>query len=161
RNQAMAVAVVFGDKSALATFRKVLGDSKADTAARLAAITALVDARDAETASLLQAAIRDKELRSAALRGLAAFDHPATPKSILAEYAGFTLAEKRDALATLAARAVYAKELMAAVGAKKVPASDISAETVRQLRNLQDKELEKIIGEVWGVVRETPEERKK
>ena len=36
--------------------------------------TALVDARDAETAPLLQAAIADKDLRRRGIRGLAAFD---------------------------------------------------------------------------------------
>jgi putative membrane-bound dehydrogenase-like protein len=161
RNQALGLAAVFGDKSALATLRKVLADSKADTAARLAALTALVDARDTETATLLQAALSDKELRDAALRGLAAFDNARTPAAILAAYGSFTQSEKRDALATLAARVGYARELMAAVGAKKVPSTDIPAEIVRQLRAFEDATLNKQITELWGTVRESPAERKK
>jgi putative heme-binding domain-containing protein len=50
---------------------------------------------------------------------------------------------------------------MAAVAAKKVPATDVSAETVRQLRNLGDKELDKSIAELWGIVRDTPADRAK
>ena len=50
---------------------------------------------------------------------------------------------------------------MDAVAAKKVPAADVSAEIVRQLRNLQDAALDKQIAEVWGIVRDTPAERKK
>jgi putative membrane-bound dehydrogenase-like protein len=161
RTQATALAVVFGDKSALATLRKVLGDTTADAAARLAALTALVDARDAETVPLLQAAVADKNLRSAALRGLAAFDDAKTPAAILAEYGNFTLAEKRDALATLAARVGFAKELMNAVAAKKLPATDVPAEIVRQLRGYQDASLDKQIADLWGVVRESPAEKKK
>ncbi len=161
RNQALAVAVTFGDKSALAIFRKVLADAKAEPAARLAAMTALVDARDSETAPLLQAAIKEKDLRGPALRALAAFDHPATPRAILADYATFTLAEKRDALATLASRPSFARELMAAIAAKQTPAADVSADIVRQLRGFQDAALDKQIAELWGVVRETPAERKK
>lgn len=161
RNQALSLAVIFGDKTAFAMFRKVLADSKAGTAARLAAITALVDARDNEAAPLLQAAINDKELRGAALRALAVFDNPATPKVILAAYDSFTLAEKRDALATLAARPGFAKDLMAAIAAKRVPATDVSAEIIRQLRGFQDAAIDKQIAELWGVVRDTPAERKK
>jgi putative membrane-bound dehydrogenase-like protein len=160
-NLAMSIAVVFGDKSVLAVFRKVLADPKASSAARLAALTTLVEARDAETAMLLQAAIDDKDLRGSALRGLAAFDNPGTPKAILAKYGTFSLDEKRDALATLTARPAFAKALMEAIAAKVVPAVDVSADLVRQLRGFQDPALDKQIAELWGTVRETPADRKK
>jgi putative heme-binding domain-containing protein len=161
RNQALGLALVFGDKSPLAALRKVLADSSADTAARLAALAALVDAKDAETALLLQAALADKELRGVALRALAAFDDPKTPAAVLRQYGALTLAEKRDALATLSARAGYARELMNAIAAKKVPSTDVPAEIVRQLRGYQDAALDKQIAELWGVVRESPAEKKK
>lgn len=161
RQQALGLAAVFGDKGALAILRKVLADAKADPAARLAALTALADAKDTETAPLLQAALTDKDIRGAALRALATFDDAKTPAAILAQYAGFTLAEKRDAVATLASRAGFAKELMAAIGTKRLPATDVPAETVRQLRGYEDAALNKQIAELWGVVRESPEERKK
>jgi putative membrane-bound dehydrogenase-like protein len=160
RNQAQALAVTFGDKTALATLRKVLADAKADPAARLAALTALVEARDAETVPLLHAAVGEKEVRAAAIRALAAFDHPRTPTVLLAAYADFTPAEKRDAVATLAARAGFAKELMNAIAAKKVPPADVPAEVVRQLRAFEDATLDKQIADLWGTVRETPQERK-
>jgi putative membrane-bound dehydrogenase-like protein len=161
RNQALALAVIFGDKSAFAAFRKILADNKADTPARIAALTALVDARDVETAPLLQAAIKDKELRASALKALAVFDDPATPKAILSDYDTFSLAEKRNAVTTLAARPGFARELMAAIAAKKVPATDLPAEIIRQLRGFQDASIDKQIAELWGVVRDTPADRKK
>jgi putative membrane-bound dehydrogenase-like protein len=161
RSEAMAVAVAFGDKSALAMFRKVLADPQAEPSARLAAITALVETRDAEAVPLLLAALNNKELRAAALRGLAVFDSPQTPLAILASYGSFNLAEKRDALATLASRPSFARELMAAIAAKKIPATDVSAETIRQLRAFQDTTLDKQIAELWGTVRDTLADRKK
>ena len=161
RQQALGLAATFGDKTALLTLRKVLADAKADTAARLAALAALVDAKDADTAPLLQAALADAALRTAALRGLAAFDDAKTPAAILARYDAFTLAEKREAVATLAARTGFAKALMDAIAAKKVPAADVPAEIVRQLRGYADATLDKQIADLWGVVRESPEERKK
>jgi putative heme-binding domain-containing protein len=62
---------------------------------------------------------------------------------------------------TLASRAKYATELLAAVGAKKIPSTDIPAEIVRQLRNLNDERVNKQIAAVWGLVRETPADRKR
>lgn len=161
RNQALGLAVIFGDRNATGTLRKVLGDSKADPAARLAAMTALVDAKDPETAALLHGALADKDVRGAALRALAAFDDPKTPAAILGQYGSLTLPEKRDALSTLASRVGFAKDLMGAIAAKKVPSTDVPAEIVRQLRGYADAALDKQIAELWGVVRDTPEEKKK
>src|SRR5207245_6921529 len=80
---------------------------------------------------------------------------------VLKTYATLTSSEKRDALATLAARADYGKALLDAVAAKKVAAADVPAELVRQLRNLHDKELNARISEVWGIVRDTPADKAK
>ena len=160
RNQAQALAVIFGDKNAFAALRKVVADAKADPAARAGAIASLVDARDVDVVPVLQSLVAEPALRAAALRGLGVFDDAKTPDVILAVYGTFNTAEKQAALATLSARAPYAKALMNAVAAKKVPAADISAETIRQLRNLQDKELDKLVAEVWGMVRDTPADRK-
>jgi putative heme-binding domain-containing protein len=100
-------------------------------------------------------------VRGEALRGLAAFDDPKTPPVILAVYRALPSAEKRVAIATLTSRVSYASALLDAVAAKKVPAGDIPADAVRQLRTLADKKLLARIGEVWGIVRSTPAERQK
>lgn len=161
RNLGQVLGVLFGDKNAFAAVRAVIADPKAATPARVAAVTSLVDARDPELVPVLQGLVADPAVRAAAIRGLAAFDDPKTPAAILAGYGSFSTAEKRDALATLAARPGYAKALMAAVADKVVPAADVSAETVRQLRNIKDATLDKQIADLWGVVRDTPEDRKR
>ena len=43
---------------------------------------------------------------------------------------------------------------MNAVAAKKVPATDVPAEIVRQLRGYQDAALDKQIADLWGTVRD-------
>jgi putative membrane-bound dehydrogenase-like protein len=161
RNQVQALGVIFGDKEAFAAVRKIVTDTKAATPARLAALSSLVDARDAEVVPVLHALVSDPDMRGAALRGMAAFDDAKSPGVILGKYAEYTTAEKRDAMSTLSARVPFAKALMAAVAEKKVPVTDVSAETVRQLRNLQDASIDKQIAELWGVVRETAADRAK
>ena len=98
-------------------------------------------------------------MRGQAIRGLAAYADANTPKTILGVYAELTPAERRDALQTLASRPAYGKALLEALAAKKIEAKDVSADLIRQLRTLKDKELDKRIAEVWGVVRATPADR--
>src|SRR5262249_2055275 len=130
---------------------------------RQAALASLLEARDRDLAPTLQALLREKEpaLRRAALRGLAAYDHPGTAKVILAAYPKLALEEKRDALNTLAARAGSAKALLTAIGQKHLPAADVTAALIRQLRNLRSPEIDKQITQVWGTVRETAQDKAK
>jgi putative membrane-bound dehydrogenase-like protein len=161
RSQALAIGVAFGDERALTIIRKTLTDAAATPAARQAALSSLLDARDRELAGILQKLLGDATLRSAAIRGLAAFDDPQTPAVLIDAYPKFAPAEKRDALNTLAARPAYARALLDAIADKKIPAADVPAEIIRQLRNLGDRSLDERITTVWGTVRDTPADRKR
>jgi putative membrane-bound dehydrogenase-like protein len=157
--QAFALAVTFGDSNAFVSLRHTLRSAQKDIAERKNALAALLGARDRELAPVLQQLVADAALRGAALRGLAAYDDPRTPGVLLAAYPSLSSEEKRDALNTLASRAAYGKALLEAVADGRVPAKEVSAELVRQLRNLHDKDLDRRLGEVWGVVRATPADR--
>jgi putative membrane-bound dehydrogenase-like protein len=159
RNQALALAVTFGDPKAFAELRDVVANAKAETARRQSALAALLRAGDKELAPVLQRLVADPALRGAALRGLASYDDTQTPRVILAAYPTLDAAEKRDAVNTLASRVPYAKALLNAVAAKAVAAADVPADLVRQLRNLKDKDLDQQIADVWGVVRATPADK--
>jgi len=159
RAQASALAITFGDANALAAMRKVVSDSKADLALRQNALNALLSAKDKELAPILQALLHQPALRVAALKGLAAYDDAKTPLAILGVYSDLNSEEKRDALNTLASRAAYAKELLSAIGAKKIAPSNVSADIVRAMMNLGDAGIEKQIGAVWGIARRTPAEK--
>jgi putative membrane-bound dehydrogenase-like protein len=159
RRQVTALAVIFGDADAFAQLRRILSNPGAGARVRQDALATLLDAHDKDLAPALQRLVGEQALRNAALRGLAFYDDPKTPQMILQAFASFTPEEKRDALSTLASRAAYGKALMDAVAAKKVPASDVPAEIVRQLRNLHNKELDEHIAKVWGIVRSTPADR--
>ncbi|MCI0464186.1 MAG: DUF1080 domain-containing protein [Gemmataceae bacterium] len=161
RSLASALAVTFGDPQVLATMRKVLTDPKAPPEARQSALTSLLQARDRDLAPALHALLTEPDLRRPALRGLAAYDHADTPKVILSAYPKFTLEEKRDALNTLAARVPYARALLEAVGQKRVAATDLTADLVRQLGNLRSSEVDALVSKVWGRVRETAQDRAK
>jgi putative membrane-bound dehydrogenase-like protein len=161
RKVALAVAVAFRDPNAIQTMFDIAADTKAGPGERQNALAAVLDAGHNRTAGLLKQLIAEPAMRSAAIRGMARIQDDGVPAAILAVYASLTPTEKRDAVNTLASRSSYAKELLDAVGAKKLPATDIPAETVRQLRNLSDKTVVAKIAEVWGTVRDTPADRKR
>ena len=161
RAQATALSVTFGDPKALEALRGVLADAQAARAQRLEALESLLKARATGLAPTLRGLLADADLRPAALRGLAAFDDPETPGAILKVYGSLPPAERRDALNTLAARPDFAGKLLAAVAEKAVPAADLSADVVRQMRNLKSPGLDEQIGKLWGAVRETSADRAK
>lgn len=159
RTLTRTLGVTFGDPAALAATRELLLDAEASIDQRRASIAALLSAKDAELSAALQQLVQDPQLRGDALRGLAAYDDPHTPRVILDAYAQLAPAERRDALATLTSRPAYAQELLSAIERGLLVPSDVSADLVRNLRNLQDESLNRRIGEVWGMVRDTDEDK--
>ena len=161
RGQATALAVTFGDPSALRRLRGVLVDAKAGAAARREALTSLLKARMKGLAPDLQSLLADADLRGEALRGLSAFDDARTPAAVLGVYPSLSPSERRDALNTLAARVDFAGPMLAAVGRGDVPRADLSADLIRQLRNLKSPDVDARIAEVWGAARDTSADRAK
>ncbi|MCA9230850.1 MAG: DUF1080 domain-containing protein [Planctomycetales bacterium] len=161
RTPARRLAVKFGDARALAETRAILSDSQAELEARVSALKSLLAIKESELAPLLQSLVADRALRREALRGLAAYDDPQTASVVLAAYSSFSADERRDALSTLASRPQYASELLSAVQAKRIASSDLPADLIRQLGNLRDEAIKQQVAEIWGVVRETAEDKKK
>jgi putative membrane-bound dehydrogenase-like protein len=161
REQALQLALVFDDPVALRSLREQAADSTASAAARNRAIQALVAKRVGDLPSLLLQLIREPAARSAALRGLAEYDDPATPRTILDNYASFDAAARQDALQTLASRATWATSLMDAVESKQIPRSDLTAYTARQLQSLGDSRLTARVTAAWGEVRATAADKAK
>ena len=161
RALATTLALAFGDPAAVEALTKSLLDASADAKLRASAIQSLAQAHIAGLAPKLQSLLSEQAVRSAAIRALATYDDPQTPAAILGIYGSLTPAEKRDAVATLAARLPYALALLDAVEAKTVASTDLSADLVRQLRNFKNPDLERRIKDVWGTLNDTPEERLK
>lgn len=161
RQQAIELAIVFQDSNAVELLKATALSEGAPRDRRSQSIEALVSSRaddfDADLVKLLD----DDTVRDAALRGLARYDRETTPRAILSRYAWFDDQEKQIALQTLATRPSWARRLMEAVDKGRVPSSDLTAFTARQLRSLGDPVVSQMLADSWGAVRETPWERKK
>ncbi len=159
RSRAIALGVNFGDPAARDSLRRALEDSSAEPDLRRQALAALLKIRDPSLVGVLHNLVHHKELGGAAIRGLATYDDPATPERLIKAYASLGPAERRDVLSTLTSRKSTSRDLLAAVEAGKVPRADLTADVVRQIRNLKDSELDAQLGRVWGTVRETSFDR--
>jgi len=155
------LAVTLGDASVLGELRLLVADTKADPKARTDALASLLKAKDSELQLILRKMLRDPVLAGPALRGMAELSDPENARLILEVVDSLQPAERRDALATLCARTEYARVLMAAVVANRVPVRELTADLVRQLRNLKDDAITTQITDLWGVSRDSAEDKKK
>ncbi|TWU26026.1 PVC-type heme-binding CxxCH protein [Bythopirellula polymerisocia] len=160
-SQALALGVTFGDQEAMNAFRVIVGDPKASLGDRRQALDALLRAKDLKLPQVLLASLSEPALRESALLGLALYDDPSVPKSVLDIYDELSPSEKRAALATLCSRTAYGLELLKAIQAKQVPTADVPADLIRQLQNLKNSELDSLLANTWGQVRSTPEDKAK
>ena len=159
RDEMAALSVTFGSQQAIAFERQVLADRTAGPAKREAAMQALLAVKDPILPRTLQGLLADPSMQASALRGLAQYDDPQTPKAIVARFGSFDVQEKKDALNTLASRPSFARELLAAVASGAIPSREVSADLVRQLRNLHDSKLDEQVTKIWGVLRDSPQDK--
>ncbi|CAN5307194.1 hypothetical protein BH23VER1_BH23VER1_25330 [soil metagenome] len=162
RRQALALAASLGNAAALGSLRQMLADPDAATAAREAALSSLLAAKDSQTLPLLLELIEAPgPLRAPALRGLADYNDPAVPAAILGVLDDLDRAEKGDALNSLVARPPGARALLAAIDAGQAERSVVSAPLATQLRNLRDPEIDSWLAENWGSVRTSSADKQK
>lgn len=159
RESALALALTFGDPEAVADLQATIRSASAPKEKRQRALETLAESRAAELAALLHSLLDDRALRGAAIRALAAYPHPKTPRLVLDRYRDLNDDEKQDAIQTLASRADFAMPLLDAVAKKSVARADISAVTARQLAALNDATVSARLKEVWGEIRSTGAEK--
>src|SRR6266567_8901955 len=94
RELAQSLSLTFGSPTALASLRQIMQDSKADTEVRKRAIESLLQTKDPALATVLQQLLQDPAVRSPALRGLANYDEPKIPATIVGVYSSLSAAEK-------------------------------------------------------------------
>jgi putative heme-binding domain-containing protein len=159
REQALQLALVFDDPTALATLRRTAGDKAAAAAVRNRALDRLLAKHDAALPPLLLQWVDDDAVRRSAIRGLAEYNHADTPQVLLDRYARWDAATRQDVVQTLSARVAWGTKLLDAVAAENVSRGDITAYTARQLTSLGDPQLTARVTQVWGEVRSSSAEK--
>ena len=136
RSHAIRLAVAFDDENALASLRQTAVDPSQLPRRRVEAIDAIVTKRVAGFNEELTNLLGDTDVRHAALRGLAAYDEPETAAAILNHYPGMSKEDQQIALSVLSSRTAWATQLLEAMEAGEISASEMTAFAARQIRSL-------------------------
>ena len=159
REQAIRLALIFDDAAALMRLRSLAASTEAKPVERNRAIRALVARKVNGLSPLLLSFVADPAVQTAAIEGLAEYDDPATPTTLLGLCARWPDSVRESAVQTLASRTSWAGPLLSAIEKGEIPRDDLSAFAARQIHNLGDKSLTDRLTAVWGAVRATPASR--
>jgi putative heme-binding domain-containing protein len=148
---ATSITEQFGNTEAAMKFLSTLRSNKASTAARRSALQVISNRQRPELVKEFPMLLKDPELKIDAIRAIAAYDHEPLGKMLIEQYAGFTSAEKLQAIQTLSSRPKYGWLLAQALAKNVIPKSDVPAYAARQLL--------RVVGsgfiEIWGPVEQT------
>jgi len=156
----LGLGAKFGNQEAQTRLREIAVDEAGAYEERKVVFRFLVEARDPQLKNIVKQLLHGTTLRTEALRAAAAIDDDSIPDSILDVYSSLNQQEQFDARATLASRAKWATTMLAAVQNQRIAKKDLSADLIRQMRNLNDEAVTKSLESVWGVVRESDADRK-
>jgi putative heme-binding domain-containing protein len=109
---------------------------------------------------IAQQLLQVRSVNGVAATALATFNDPAIAPLLIAAYPQFDAVDQPRLIAALGSRASYAGPLLEAVAAGRIPLSAIAAIDAQQIRSLNDAAITRRLGEVWGVIRDTPEAKR-
>ncbi len=154
RDDASELGVLFGDRRLIVELEQSLTKfPRPDVVARRRAIELLTAKREPAFLQTLFTLLQDADLRSDAIRALAAYDAAEIPQRLIAIYPALAPAQRQDAIQTLTARPAFALPMLEAINAGTIPRQDVSALTIRQLQALADERVNQRLTAVWGTIR--------
>ncbi|HET6881033.1 MAG TPA: PVC-type heme-binding CxxCH protein [Pirellulales bacterium] len=153
------LGVVFGDGRALDEVRRMALDDKADLERRRAALQSLIEAEPPDLRELCEKLLKVRFLNTTAMSGLARFNDPAIGQQLARSFGNFHHSERAAVIETLVSRPVFAAELLAQMATGKIARTELSAVQARQIRSFGDERLTAKLAEVWGELRDSPQDK--
>src|SRR6185437_1544502 len=108
RQQATALALVFGDPDAVAALHNKIVDRTAPAEERRQDIAALAQAKDPQLGPDLLSLLDDPAVRTEAIQWLSSCDEAKTPAALLQRFSSFNALQQHDAIDVLATRPAWA-----------------------------------------------------
>jgi putative heme-binding domain-containing protein len=154
------LSALFGDGRALDEVKRVALDKKASLASRRTALQTLIEQRPPGLRDICESLLEVKILNSTAVRGLALFNDPAIGQKLAGSYHQFVSSERGAVMETLVSQPAFATALLDQIAAGRIPRADLTPFQARQIRSFNDPALTKRLGEVWGQLRDSPQEKR-
>jgi putative heme-binding domain-containing protein len=150
------IAQQFGDTETARRNIAAVRSASASADERRRALQMLAAQRRPQLVQHLPVLLDDEKLRVDAIRAIAAFDEEPLASALIERYPALGVAERTEAIQTLASRRSYGRLLTAAIASNTIPRRDIPVHVARQLL--------RVVGagftEVWGPVEQSVAEDK-
>ncbi len=154
-----AVSVIFGDGLALDEVRRIALNDRLKVPERRAALETLIDARPDDLREICQRLLRVRFLNATAIKGLALFEDPRLGEQLARSYRSFHPVERPAVIEALVTRPAFAAALLDEIEGGRIPATELSALQARQIRSFGDEKLAGRLSQVWGELRDSPQEK--
>lgn len=155
----LRLGLLFGDPQPVHALKRTIEDPDADPAARRSALETFLNLQSSEIERLCTQCLDSPELAPTAIRGLSTMKDPAIAKQLLERYSGFQPDARNEALVLLASRPASARLLLEALG-DTIPKAELTPLLARQIQNLNKPDIQQMLSDQWGEVRDSPEELK-
>ncbi|HBJ38086.1 MAG TPA: hypothetical protein DDZ51_25680, partial [Planctomycetaceae bacterium] len=151
--------VLFGDGRSMEEVRRIVLDNSEEIGVRRSALLALIQQRPDDLADVCGKVLQDARINSVAAQGIALDDSPQSAEKLVDAYRRFRSPERPKVIAILVSRASFAGVLLTAIEQNKIPRGEVTAYDARAIHSLGVDALSKRVGEVWGEIRQTPQDR--
>lgn len=151
--------ILFGDGRSMEEVRRIVLDDSEEIGVRRSALLALIQQRPDDLAEVCGKVLQDARINSVAAQGMALDDSPGSAQKLVAAYRRFRSPERPKVVAILASRPSFAGVLLSAIEEDKIPRNEVTAYDARAIHSLGDAALSKRVSEVWGEIRQTPQDR--
>ncbi len=155
------LSVSFRDPEALKRAYETAHDLKRSPEDRAEAMRQIALLRHPDALSTLLSATRQElslPVRVEAMRSLSMLNSPGIAREVLEFWPKYPPEVRSEAANLLAGRKEWAKQLLDAVGDKKVARTDLTDNTILRISSFRDRNLNDQVGRVWGKMRATPKD---
>jgi len=126
---------------------------------RRAALETLIEAKPDDLRQICERLLRVRFLNATAVKGLALFDDPAIGQQLARSYNSFHPVERPAVIEALVTRPGFAAALLDQIEAGRIPSTELSAAQARQIRSFGDEQLTQRLSQVWGELRDSPQDK--
>lgn len=154
------LSALFGDKAMLANMRGILSDATQPLPQRRSAFDLLKRVGDSESTPIFAKLLDHPDFTSVVIPLLSRSSAPATATALMTRFPKLNDTDRAAALGTLTSRAELALPLLAAVKAGIFDKKYLSSLQIRQMRSLNNTEINTLLDATWGKVNDSSEAAK-
>ena len=150
-----SLSALFGDQAVLQKLRALLADTAQPAERRQFAFDQLKRANDPASLPVFASLLDNASLQSAVIPLLARSNDPSVAEALISKFSTLKPEDQSAALNALTSRHQLATPLLRAMKEGRFNRNHVSSLHVRQMRNLKNSQIDRLLDESWGKVNES------